>query len=225
MDIFFVSTVIIKRCTFELETLAIFLSGIGLTLISYANPDDAFLQLAAIAIGMILFCFIIWFIKNPDFICKIRFLIVIFAILLFVFNLVFAKEINGAKNWIKLGAFSIQPSEFIKIAFILWARQLWTNYKPPKFDRIYCIFCHMYRLPFSHERFWYRLCIFRNIFSYLFYAFRKPSYFNFVVLHCHSWGIFNFNIQAVHKRPFCCLGPRLGTHERTGISANESFDI
>ena len=115
---FFVSTVIIKRCTFELETLAIFLSGIGLTLISYANPDDAFLQLAAIAIGMILFCFIIWFIKNPDFICKIRFLIVIFAILLFVFNLVFAKEINGAKNWIKLGAFSIQPSEFIKIAFI-----------------------------------------------------------------------------------------------------------
>ena len=87
-------------------------------MISYANPDDAFLQLAAIAIGMILFCFIIWFIKNPDFICKIRFLIVIFAILLFVFNLVFAKEINGAKNWIKLGAFSIQPSEFIKIAFI-----------------------------------------------------------------------------------------------------------
>lgn len=115
---FFVSTVFIKRCTFELETLAIFLSGIGLTLISYTNPDDALLQLAAIAIGMILFCFIIWFIKNPDFICKMRFLIAIFAILLFIFNLVFAKEINGAKNWIKLGTFSVQPSEFVKIAFI-----------------------------------------------------------------------------------------------------------
>ena len=115
---FFVSIGLIKRCTFELETLAIFLSGIGLILISHANPDDALMQLATIAIGMILFCFIIWFIKNPDFICKMRLLIAIFAILLFVFNLIFAKEINGAKNWIKLGSFSVQPSEFIKIAFI-----------------------------------------------------------------------------------------------------------
>lgn len=115
---FFVSTVVIKRCTFELETLAIFLSGIGLILISHANPDDAFMQLATIAIGMILFCFIIWFIKNPDFVCKMRFLIAILAILLFVLNLIFAKEINGAKNWIKLGSISVQPSEFIKIAFI-----------------------------------------------------------------------------------------------------------
>ncbi len=115
---FFVSTVVIKRCTFELETLAIFLSGIGLILISHANPDDAFMQLATIAIGMILFCFIIWFIKNPDFVCKMRFLIAILAILLFVLNLIFSKEINGAKNWIKLGSISVQPSEFIKIAFI-----------------------------------------------------------------------------------------------------------
>ena len=47
-----------------------------------------------------------------------RFLIAILAILLFVLNLIFSKEINGAKNWIKLGSISVQPSEFIKIAFI-----------------------------------------------------------------------------------------------------------
>lgn len=115
---FFVSNCLIKRCTFELETLAIFLSGVGLTLISFANPNDAFLQLVAIGVGMLLFCLIIWFIKNPDFACKMRFLIAVFAVLLFVFNLVFAKEINGAKNWIKIGSISVQPSEFIKIAFI-----------------------------------------------------------------------------------------------------------
>lgn len=115
---FAISTIILKRCTFELETLAIFISGIGLTLISYTNTLDAYLQLVAIGIGMLLFCFIIWFIKNPDFACKIRIFISVLAILLFVFNLFFAKEINGARNWIKFGGISFQPSEFIKIAFI-----------------------------------------------------------------------------------------------------------
>lgn len=115
---FAISTLLINRATFELETLAIFLSGLGLTLISHASPEDALMQLAAIGIGMTSFCLIIWFIKNPDFVCKIRFLVAILAILLFIFNLIFAKEINGAKNWIKIGFFSVQPSEFIKIAFI-----------------------------------------------------------------------------------------------------------
>lgn len=115
---FAVSMFIIKRCTFELETLAIFLSGVGLTLISFAKPEEAYLQLATTCVGMVLFCLIIWFIKNPDLASKMRFLIAILAIALFVFNLVFAKEINGARNWVRIASFSFQPSEFVKIAFI-----------------------------------------------------------------------------------------------------------
>ena len=115
---FLISIFVLKRCTFELETLAIFLSGIGLTLINYAKPGETLLQLVAIGSGMCLFCFMIWFIKNPDLVCKMRFLIAITAITLFIFNLIFAKEINGAKNWIKIATISFQPSEFIKIAFI-----------------------------------------------------------------------------------------------------------
>lgn len=116
---FFVTTKFLKRCTFELETLAIFLSGIGLTLISYANVEESLIQVVSIAVGMILFCLVIWLIQNPDVVCKLRILIALFAIALFVVNLVFAKEVNGARNWIKIASLSIQPSEFIKIAFIL----------------------------------------------------------------------------------------------------------
>lgn len=115
---FIISKFILKRRTFELETLAIFLSGIGITLISNANPDEAFMQLLTIAIGMTLFCIIIGIIKNPDVAGKMQIIIAILAIGLFITNLVFAKEINGAKNWITISSFSIQPSEFIKIAFI-----------------------------------------------------------------------------------------------------------
>lgn len=115
---FFISTKLLKRCTFELETLAIFLSGTGLTLISYANLEESFVQLASIAAGMLLFCAIIWFIQNPDIVSKLRLLIALLAIALFIVNLVLAKEVNGARNWIKIASFSVQPSEFIKVAFI-----------------------------------------------------------------------------------------------------------
>lgn len=115
---FIISTVILKRRTFELETLAIFLSGIGILLISHTKPEEAVTQLISIALGMFLFCMIIWFIKNPDTVSKLRIIIALFAICLFIINLVFAKEVNGAKNWVNIGGISIQPSEFIKIAFI-----------------------------------------------------------------------------------------------------------
>ncbi len=115
---FIISTFIFRRRTFELETLAIFLSGLGLTLISHAAPHESFIQLISITIGMVLFCFIIWFIKNPDIVGNLRILIALSAIGLFIVNLALAKEINGARNWISIASFSVQPSEFIKIAFI-----------------------------------------------------------------------------------------------------------
>ena len=45
-------------------------------------------------------------------------LLAIGAILLFVANLVLGKDVNGSRNWIFIGPFSFQPSEFIKIAFV-----------------------------------------------------------------------------------------------------------
>ena len=40
------------------------------------------------------------------------------AIGLFAFNLLFAKEVNGSRNWVNMFGFSFQPSELIKIAFV-----------------------------------------------------------------------------------------------------------
>lgn len=39
-------------------------------------------------------------------------------VLLIAFNLIFAKEINGARNWVYIGSLSIQPSELVKVLLL-----------------------------------------------------------------------------------------------------------
>ncbi len=115
---YFISKYIFNRINFELETLSIFLCSIGLGIISSEGIKETYVQIIAIALGLILFCFIIWFVEDPDRVMKWRLKISILAIVLFVINLALGTVHNGAQNWIQIGSVSVQPSEFVKIAFI-----------------------------------------------------------------------------------------------------------
>lgn len=108
----------LHRVSFEIETVAYLLSGIGINLLAAYDIDTVKTQLAAMLIGIVLFCFLIWFMNDMDRVAKFRLAIGIGAIVLFAANLVIGTELNGSKNWIILGPFSFQPSEFIKIAFV-----------------------------------------------------------------------------------------------------------
>lgn len=116
--LYFFSRRILKRVSFEIETVALLLSSIGILLLSGQGLDAIKMQLAAMLIGMFLFCFLVWFLSDLDRVMKVRLYIAIAAILLFAVNLIFGKEINGSKNWIIIGPLSFQPSELIKIAFV-----------------------------------------------------------------------------------------------------------
>ena len=48
-------------------------------------------------------------------------------IFLFVLTLFIGSTINGAKNWILIGPFSFQPSEFIKILFVFYMASFVSN--------------------------------------------------------------------------------------------------
>ncbi|MFM1779141.1 MAG: hypothetical protein RIS51_286 [Actinomycetota bacterium] len=54
-----------------------------------------------------------------SFIKKLAPLLFISFLALQTFTVLFGTEINGNRNWINLGLFSIQPSEFLKVALIL----------------------------------------------------------------------------------------------------------
>lgn len=116
--LYFFSLVVMHRVSFEIETVAYLLSGIGINLLAAYDIEGITTQIAAMLIGIVIFCFLIWFMNDMDRVAKFRLWIGLGAILLFAVNLVIGTEVYGSKNWIIIGPVSIQPSELIKIAFV-----------------------------------------------------------------------------------------------------------
>ena len=121
MWVFFcVSSYAFNRVNFELEALACFLSGLGIMLMvrQSGGLKMAIVQGVAMIAGMIVFAVIVKLLENPDRVDKWRLWIMIAAAGILLINIVFGRTVNGAANWIIIGGVSIQPSEFVKIAFI-----------------------------------------------------------------------------------------------------------
>lgn len=106
------------RRNFELELIAFFLSGVGLVTIGSVYPDSAFKQFFTVFAGIIGFTVLVFLLGHVDLCMKLRPFIAGGAILLLLVNLAIAGTTNGARNWISLGGITVQPSEFVKVAFI-----------------------------------------------------------------------------------------------------------
>lgn len=111
---------IFRRIGFEMETIAFFLTTLSLSVTASSAPDELGKQFLTALMGITLFLMLGWCLRDLKCAVKLRPAAVICAILLFAFTLVFASRINGARNWIRVGSFSFQPSELIKIAYV-WA--------------------------------------------------------------------------------------------------------
>ena len=115
---FCVSYFALRRVNFELESLALFLTGIGVMMLVRQVEKSAYVQLIAGAIGMALYCLIVKFIEDPDRVNKLRLPVMIAAVVFLSTSIVFGKVTNGAANWVRIGSISFQPSEFVKTLFV-----------------------------------------------------------------------------------------------------------
>ncbi len=113
-----ISRAAFKRLNFELESLAMLLSGTGIILAASHDTRQAYMQLGAMVLGLFIYSFMLWFIEIPDRVMKWHIAISVLTLLLLASTLVIGKSVNGAKNWIIIGPLSVQPSEFAKIAYI-----------------------------------------------------------------------------------------------------------
>lgn len=102
-----------------LEISAFFLSGVGLFALASTTPSAVLWQLFAFILGVIFFIVFTLFLNNIERVLKYKNVFIIGSVFLLCLNLTLGSVIGGSQNWIRIGPLSIQPSEFVKIAFIL----------------------------------------------------------------------------------------------------------
>lgn len=116
--VLFILLKLMRRSSFEMETLAFFLSTIGIAVIASSDSSAISKQLICIVGGILIYLIIGWSLRDLSRAKRFRYVAAVFGILLLAVNLVLGREINGARNWIAIGPFSFQPSELVKICFI-----------------------------------------------------------------------------------------------------------
>lgn len=110
--------VCIQRTSFELETIAFFLSTLGMCVVCTVVPSEALKQLISMIMGLATFLAVGWFLRDLERAKHIRNVAAVVGVLLLVMTLVLGRTVNGAKNWLFLGPLSIQPAELSKICFV-----------------------------------------------------------------------------------------------------------
>ncbi|MFB5663811.1 putative lipid II flippase FtsW [Alteribacillus sp. HJP-4] len=106
--------------------IMIYSASFPLAIDLYDNPSHFFTrQLIWFGGGMFLLVVFMHF-RYPMF-NKLSPLMILGSIALLILVLVIGREVNGAKSWISAGPFSIQPSEFVKIAVIIYLAQVYSQ--------------------------------------------------------------------------------------------------
>ena len=108
----------VRRVSFEVETLAFFLCTIGMSVTATSSQIDMIKQLVLILLGVAFFFALGVFLRDLDRVKKFKLPIAALGLLLLAINVVFARTVYGARNWLQIAGVSFQPSEFVKIAFL-----------------------------------------------------------------------------------------------------------
>ena len=109
---------VMDRTGFEIETLAFYLTTIGISVSASSTPEDMNKQILLIIASVFLFIAGGWWLRSIKRTTAFRLPFAVLAIGLLAVNILTADRINGAKNWLIFGGYSFQPSELVKVFYI-----------------------------------------------------------------------------------------------------------
>ncbi len=98
--------------------IAYILSALGMILLWRSNPDIGQKQLIWVGAGLIGMLVVMLVLRNIQFWVRLKWVLMAASMGILLVTLVIGNAQGGAKNWIDIGGFSFQPSEFIKIVLI-----------------------------------------------------------------------------------------------------------
>lgn len=96
------------------------LSSLGLIFLFRLRPQYAERQFVWLLLGLLTLLVITTFVKKLDSLADYKYIYVAAGVLLLILPIFFGQEQYGARSWLNLGLFQLQPSEFVKILLVFF---------------------------------------------------------------------------------------------------------
>lgn len=109
---------LIGRSGFEVETIAFYLTALGVSVTASAAPQDMFRQSLLILAAFVLFLLLGLWLRDLRRTEALRLAVAGLALGLLALNIFTSDTLNGAKSWLSIGGYSFQPSELVKVAYL-----------------------------------------------------------------------------------------------------------
>lgn len=109
---------LIERSGFETETLAFYLTTLGMSVAASSTPSDMYKQILLTVAAVALFLICGWWMRKLRRTALMRDPIAVAALALLAVNVLASDAVFGARNWLEIGGYSFQPSEIVKVAYI-----------------------------------------------------------------------------------------------------------
>ena len=109
---------VLERNGFEIETLAFFLTTLGLSTAASSAPADLYKQILLIVFSVVMFLLFGWWMRNLHRTVALRIPLGILALALLALNIFTSDSVNGARSWLEFGGYSFQPSELVKALYL-----------------------------------------------------------------------------------------------------------
>lgn len=129
--------IIIKRALGDeyLFLIVGMLASLGFIMIYRLNSETGFKQFIWMLGGIGVFLLCSFCFKRFTFWPQLGNLYLLAALGLFLLTLVLGRNVQGAKNWIVLGIFRFQPSELIKVLFVLFLASYYRGMEAVKIEK------------------------------------------------------------------------------------------
>ena len=121
-------------CSRILMNHTCFLLLIGFVMLTRLDFEQAVKQFAIVAVSSVVVLIVPFFLEKAYWLKRLRWIYGLIGLALLASVFVIGSTKNGSTNWISLGAFAIQPSEFVKIAFVFFLAAMLE--KPASFKRV-----------------------------------------------------------------------------------------
>ena len=103
---------------FSCETLALLLTAVGFSVAASSTPEGMGKQSLLFLAAVTVFALLTLWLRREALVRRLRWAVGGLGIVLLGLTLLTSQAVWGAKNWLSVAGASLQPSEFVKIAFV-----------------------------------------------------------------------------------------------------------